>query len=1147
MLNRGFHKHFLFSNRTTRRALQLAALLLMTAGSGAMAAEWYAAPNGSGSDCTQASPCTIQGAIDKADEYDTVHVASGDYSFTSNRIVIDKAGLKLIGETSPFDKPYAENPGPGEIAYGTMDNVAPDAVRLKAATQNKSGTSGMIWVKNVPDVEIRNLYVEVVGRTKEGIVATGAVNGLKLDNNYVKAVGGTSILGISINLTAGGDSSVPSGESRASAQYVEITNNVIEPTEGNVITGSVFKRALAMQNSAGLLEGNQVAGHTQDMWLQSSKGGNNYPLNIKDNWFFGRLQVYLSGRSGLTENIIEGNHFEMAQVLNAGSGSSGYGNGSEAQGLRIMGNGNVPAVARNNFFNGFGGPFRALWVQNASETVIEGNVFTPESGQSDFTAIAVGNREVWNGLPAPRAFDVTIRGNTFHANGVTSGNKGKAILFVNDNDGNNDATFTKAVVGGTDAVDGNNFDSDIGWYIALDDRSCINTQNHTGSGCDGTASYPIGLAIAYNGGSNASSTKRPFKWDIQAEGNSFGGVAMADMDEAEFDAIMDKTWASHNATTAPNEVGQVLYNWTPPLITTGTIELDQDELFYDGSAQALSATLAEDSSAVCTLTPDTVTEVGSHDINAHCVGDTHDVSDTLQVTVYKADQSITDFEASIANPVVSDGFFTVSASSSSGEPVSFGGSTAGVCSIGGSTVSIEGVGTCELTADQGGNANYNAAPQATLSVEIGKASGVIAWGPLDFDYTAGASHALSATVEGDPNSSCAVSPDSVGPQAGSWTVTASNCSSDLFDVTGLSDTATATVRGATAASVVETGKSFATVADALADADTEDGMTVELAPGVYPGSIKLTRSVTLTGASQMDMSSTGPSTPPGTVIDGTSPGAGSVGIEVASGIQDVTITGIEIRNFTGDCIHARRGNSRLRIQDNHTHHCGGQGAIYINGHGDTEDVVIERNEMHDAARGIIVWNGPKLDFTIANNFIHGPNLPSGIIFNDGTATGVEIIGNRIENTETTGIAVLQPTSGSPSSRANRFEDNELINPGRYGLALHMPNGSGAESGDGAILVQNNIVKGVSEDGSPTNLGDPNANLADSDRAGISVVRRFYTGASQGQVDETRGVIVRGNLIRDLSETGTTQQEAYGLALEGTRHTVLDNVSQAHQL
>src|SRR5690625_3231177 len=435
MLNRGSSKHFLFYNRARRRALQLAALLLITAGSGAMTAEWYAAPNGSGSDCTEASPCTIQGAIDKAGEYDTVHVASGDYSFTSNRIVIDKAGLKLIGEASPFDKEYATPPGPGQVAHGTMGNVASNAVALKGASSTASGddTSGMIWVKNVPDVEIRNLYVEVNGansfdlgclclvqRAKEGIVATGAVNGLKLDNNYVKAVGGTSIIGISINLAASGDSSVPSGEARASAQYVEITNNVVEPKSAGS-SSSAFKRAIAMQNSAGLLQGNQVAGHTQDMWLQNSKGGNAHPLNLRDNWFFGRLQVYMSGRSGLTENVIEANHFDSSTVFSLGPGnifSPGYGNGSEAHGLRIMGNGNVPAIVRNNFFDGFGQALRALWLQNAAETVIEGNTFTPASWQSDFTAIAVGNREVWNGRPAPRAFDVTIRGNTLDRKSV---------------------------------------------------------------------------------------------------------------------------------------------------------------------------------------------------------------------------------------------------------------------------------------------------------------------------------------------------------------------------------------------------------------------------------------------------------------------------------------------------------------------------------------------------------------------------------------------------------------------------------------------------------------------------------------------------------------------------------------------------------
>jgi large repetitive protein len=44
-----------------------------------------------------------------------------------------------------------------------------------------------------------------------------------------------------------------------------------------------------------------------------------------------------------------------------------------------------------------------------------------------------------------------------------------------------------------------------------------------------------------------------------------------------------------------------------------------------------------------------------------------------------------------------------------------------VCSLSGSTVSFTGVGTCTLRADQAGNANWAAAPQATQSFAVAKA------------------------------------------------------------------------------------------------------------------------------------------------------------------------------------------------------------------------------------------------------------------------------------------------------------------------------------------------------------------------------------------------------------------------------------------
>jgi len=221
--------------RRTRfaRVLRLAmgGAVLACAGS-ALAADWYAAPTGGGSLCSQASPCTIQGAIDVAAPYDTVHVAPGDYTFTSNRILIQTEGLRLIGDNSPFAQPYATPPGPGQVAHGTLNNKAANASVLKAASANvASGTSGMIWVRNVQNVRIENLYIEMAqARAKEGIVATGTVRGLELVNNYIKTVSGASGVGISINMDAGTNSSVPSGESRGAGEFVTVDGNVVEPT-----------------------------------------------------------------------------------------------------------------------------------------------------------------------------------------------------------------------------------------------------------------------------------------------------------------------------------------------------------------------------------------------------------------------------------------------------------------------------------------------------------------------------------------------------------------------------------------------------------------------------------------------------------------------------------------------------------------------------------------------------------------------------------------------------------------------------------------------------------------------------------------------------------------------------------------------------
>jgi sugar lactone lactonase YvrE len=62
--------------------------------------------------------------------------------------------------------------------------------------------------------------------------------------------------------------------------------------------------------------------------------------------------------------------------------------------------------------------------------------------------------------------------------------------------------------------------------------------------------------------------------------------------------------------------------------------------------------------------------------------------------------------------------FTISASASSGLPVTFTVGAGQSCSISRSTVQINAVGSCTLTADQGGNSSYNPAPEVTQSFRI---------------------------------------------------------------------------------------------------------------------------------------------------------------------------------------------------------------------------------------------------------------------------------------------------------------------------------------------------------------------------------------------------------------------------------------------
>jgi uncharacterized repeat protein (TIGR01451 family) len=149
---------------------------------------------------------------------------------------------------------------------------------------------------------------------------------------------------------------------------------------------------------------------------------------------------------------------------------------------------------------------------------------------------------------------------------------------------------------------------------------------------------------------------------------------------------------------------------------------------------------------------------------------------TFSLTNQKANQTIT-FGA-LANKTFGDPDFGVSATASSGLPVSF--AALGNCTVSGSTVHLTGGGSCTVTASQGGDSNYNAAANVPQSFTIAKGNQTITFGALvnktfgdpDFGVSATASSGLAVSFAALGN--CTVSGSTVHlTGGGSCTVTAS--------------------------------------------------------------------------------------------------------------------------------------------------------------------------------------------------------------------------------------------------------------------------------------------------------------------------------------------------------------------------------------
>jgi hypothetical protein len=148
------------------------------------------------------------------------------------------------------------------------------------------------------------------------------------------------------------------------------------------------------------------------------------------------------------------------------------------------------------------------------------------------------------------------------------------------------------------------------------------------------------------------------------------------------------------------------------------------------ASSGLTVSFSSGTPSVCLIASSTVrfVAVGTCTIDANQSGNAnYDAAPQVQqsVAVGKGSQVIEFTSNTPPWATLKGAFYYVSATASSGLAVSFSSWTPSVCSVSGLTVSFIALGTCTVDANQAGNANYEAAPEAQQSFAVNKSLQII--------------------------------------------------------------------------------------------------------------------------------------------------------------------------------------------------------------------------------------------------------------------------------------------------------------------------------------------------------------------------------------------------------------------------------------
>jgi CSLREA domain-containing protein len=374
-------------------------------------------------------------------------------------------------------------------------------------------------------------------------------------------------------------------------------------------------------------------------------------------------------------NIISGN-------TNANGSQGVWIFGAQATGNSVIGNYIGPDVTGTL---AIGQGNNAVWLTNGCSAntiggaaVAERNVISGNPGAAGVTINGANNNQVLGNYIGTKIDGTSALANSYGVQ-IVGGSLGNQVGGTNPGEGNTIAFGFGPGVVVTDAgtlhnsILGNSiFSNSLGIDLGFDGVT-PNDLNDTDGGPNFLQNFPIITSASSNGG-------------VTAIAGTLNSLANAQ--------FRIELFATGSCNASGNGEGKTF------LGATNVMTIGNDASFN------VSLPVTVQVGAVITATATSIN------------GDTSEFSPCKSVTNGKTDQTI-NFGA-LGNKTFGDPDFTVSATASSGLPVSF--SASGACTVNVNAVHPTGAGSCTITAKQAGDANFNPAPDVPRGFSIAKAA-----------------------------------------------------------------------------------------------------------------------------------------------------------------------------------------------------------------------------------------------------------------------------------------------------------------------------------------------------------------------------------------------------------------------------------------